>query len=359
LFSQSKPNIAILILEGWSANVVASCGGDAGLSKNFDALSKEGLLFTNAYCSGHTSDQGIPAVLSAFPAQPITTILANNSKYPHIPCINKDLKSIGYNSSFLFGGQLTYGNIKSYLYFEGFDVVKEQDDFNAPNKVVGKLGIHDEFMFKAWGEQLETQKQPFLSVLFTASTHSPFDGPYQRTISGGGEENEYINSIYYADSCLGAFFNWAKLQSWYSTTIFVFVADHGHHSPREHDYACLSHYQIPLLLCGGGLNKQLRGQIHSGIVSQTDIAHTLLHASKLSSTNYRWSKSLLAPEQAFAFFDFYEGFGWVDSKGGLVWNKLAGERYTTNTFKEGLEKERAQQNSQAHLQDIFSKYLSY
>ena len=189
LFGVNKPNIALLILEGWSANVVESCGGDADLTRNFDALSKEGLLFTQAYCSGHTSDQGVPTIISGFPAQPITTILANNSKYPHLSCINRDLKQIGYRSSFLFGGQLTYGNIKSYLYYEGFDEIKEQDNFNAPSVLVGKLGIHDEFMFKAWGEQMAKEPQPFLSVLFTASTHSPFDGKYPRRITGGGEEN--------------------------------------------------------------------------------------------------------------------------------------------------------------------------
>lgn len=359
LFGVNKPNIALLILEGWSANVVESCGGDASLTRNFDALSKEGLLFTQAYCSGHTSDQGVPAVLSGFPAQPITTILANNSKYPHLPCINRDLKQLGYRASFLFGGQLTYGNIKSYLYYEGFDEIKEQDNFNAPSELVGKLGIHDEFMFKAWGEQMAKEPQPFLSVLFTASTHSPFDGNYPRRIKGGGEEHEYINSIYYADSCLGAFFNWAKLQTWYANTIFVIVADHGHHSPREHDYACLSHYQIPLLICGGGLNKSYVGKTHTQVVSQTDIAHTLLHASGLSSHSYRWSKSLLNPKEPFAFFDFYEGYGWVDLNGGLVWNKLAGEKYTTDTYPTGVTKEKAQLKSRALLQDIFAKYLSY
>ncbi len=359
LFSVHKPNIAILILEGWSANVVASCGGDAGLTSNFDALSKEGMLFTQAYCSGHTSDQGIPAILSGFPAQPITTILSNNSKYPHLPCLNRDLKPLGYHSSFLFGGQLTYGNIKSYLYYEGFDEVKEQDNFDAPSELVGKLGIHDKYMFKAWGNQLAKEQQPFLSVLFTASTHSPFDGKYIRRVNGGGDEHEYINSIYYADSCLGAFFNWAKLQPWYSNTIFIIVADHGHHSPREHDYACVSHYQIPLLICGGGLNKKYAGSIHGQVVSQTDIAHTILHAANISSATYRWSKSLLNPKEAFAFFDFYEGYGWVDGNGALVWNKLAGEKYTTDTYNAGAIKEKAQLKSRAHLQDVFAKYLSY
>jgi phosphoglycerol transferase MdoB-like AlkP superfamily enzyme len=158
---------------------------------------------------------------------------------------------------------------------------------------------------------------------------------------------------------LGAFFNWAKLQTWYANTIFVIVADHGHHSPREHDYACLSHYQIPLLICGGGLNKAYVGKAHAQVVSQTDIAHTLLHSSGLSSASYRWSKSLLNPKEAFAFFDFYEGYGWVDLNGGLVWNKLAGEKYTTDTYPVGTSKEKAQLKSRAHLQDIFAKYLSY
>src|SRR5947207_1423632 len=76
-----RPNIAYLILESWTADVVGVCGGEKGITPQFDSLSHNGILFSNAYASGQLSHQGIPAILSSYPSQPITSIIQNSDKY--------------------------------------------------------------------------------------------------------------------------------------------------------------------------------------------------------------------------------------------------------------------------------------
>jgi len=82
----------LIILESWSADLVAALGGEQGITPNFDNLAKSGLLFTNCFASGDRSDQGMAALLSAYPAQPTTSIIKQPNKFQQLPCILNELK---------------------------------------------------------------------------------------------------------------------------------------------------------------------------------------------------------------------------------------------------------------------------
>ena len=94
------------------------------------SLEEQGLLFSNFYSNGWTSDQAMTSIFSSFPVFPYVSIINQTDKARKLPCINKSLKKEGYHSSYYFGGQLTYGNIKSYLYTQGFDIIKDEKYYN-------------------------------------------------------------------------------------------------------------------------------------------------------------------------------------------------------------------------------------
>jgi phosphoglycerol transferase MdoB-like AlkP superfamily enzyme len=320
-FKTTRPNICFLILESWSADVVESCGGYSGIASNFENLSKEGYLFTRAFPSGHLSDQGIPAILSGYPALPIGSSINQPGKYPNLPCLNKQLQRQGYYSSFFFGGQLIYGNIKSYIYFNQFNRVTEQKDL-PENLPAGRLGIRDSIMLSLWLDSINNYRQPFFSCLFTLSTHTPFDAGCDEKIDWGGTEKNYLNSVVYSDRQIGKFFEAAKKHPWYTNTIFVLVADHSHNTPKNYDYDTPEFYHIPLLICGGALKDDLRGIKDSRVVSQTDIASTILAQTKMSYHDYKWGKNLFNQRaNEFAFYTFNEGFGFAEHDNYVVWNK--------------------------------------
>ena len=87
-------------------------------------------------------DQGISSIFSSFPVFPYVAIINEIDKSRKLPCLNKSLKN--YHSSFFYGGQLTFGNIKSYLISHGFDLVKDQQNYKD---LSGRIGVHDEHMF--------------------------------------------------------------------------------------------------------------------------------------------------------------------------------------------------------------------
>ena len=167
VLNSKNPNIVFILLESWSADNIESLGGLKGITPNFKALEKEGLSFIDFYSNGWTSDQGMSSIFSSFPVFPYVAIINQTDKARNLPCLNKSLIQDGYHSSYFFGGQLTYGNIKGYLLSQGFNIVKDKNNYKYLHS--GRLGVHDEYMFAQFKDELSVLPQPFMSTLFTIS----------------------------------------------------------------------------------------------------------------------------------------------------------------------------------------------
>lgn len=356
ILTTPKPNIVIIILESYSALTIPNFGGDS-FALFIDSLSKQGIVFTNCYSSAYVSDQGIPAILSSYPSSPRMAITNQTSKSLNLPCLNKDLKQLGYNSGFYFGGQLNYGNIKSYLYNMHFDVVKEHKDFPA-GMTEGKLGIHDKDMAKLFLKELNNSRPPFLKCWFTISSHSPYDIPEPLKPLINHRQNPYINTIVYTDNAIRGFFTEAKKQSWFKNTLFVIVADHSHENQKDIDFEHKDFHHIPLFFYGDVIKPELHGKKIEGVFSQLDIVPTLLHQFKLNSAQYLFGKNMLNPEtKHFAFYYFFHGTGFVTDSCFASFGKDRKELLKTNC-SDSLQLSSIKKMDEAFLQKEFEDYLS-
>ena len=316
ILNTNRPNIAIIFLESWSADNVSVLGGIEGCTPQFNALSKEGLLFTKAYSNAYVSDQGIPAVLSAYPSVSRVAIVNQPAKVPSLHCISEDLLPLGYSSSFMFGGDLIYGNLRGYLLEKKFVNLKEDIDY--PQHPKGKLGIHDEFMFPEFLKTLNETKSPFLECFFTTSTHMPYDYPSKTNWQSVANdvEKQYTESVHYSDEQMGKFFAEAKKQPWYQNTLFIVVADHSHNTIMQHEAIAPAHHHIPLLFLGGALKPEWKGKTWDKIVSQLDIPSTILHQMKLPTKNYVWSRNMLNPyTPSSAYYVVFGAVGYINDSG--------------------------------------------
>jgi phosphoglycerol transferase MdoB-like AlkP superfamily enzyme len=310
-----RPNIVFIIMESWSANCIKSFGGD-NYAPFIDSLSREGIRFTKLYPAGYVSDQGIPAVLSGYPSISRIAVINESSKSVPLPCINQDLKKYGYQSGFIFGGDLNYGNIRSYVFNKKFDVIKEERDFDGDISR-GKLGIQDNEMAGEYLKILNSAKAPFVYSWFTLSSHMPYDFPGEKK-QLVKTENDYINSIEYSDNAFKLFFNEAKKQPWYKNTLFVVVADHSHASHKELNVYNAEYHRIPLILFGDVIIDSCKGKVIADVFSQLDIVKTLLKQMKMDqeSENYTWSKNMFNPyTKPFAFYCSYSGSGFITNEG--------------------------------------------
>lgn len=355
VLNEPKPNIVLVILESWSSDLIFTPKNEKTVTPRFHELMNEGLYFDNIYASGPRSEQGMASIFSGFPAHPISSITVQPDKYNKLPSIIKDFKELGYHSSFYFGGQLIYGNIKSYIISNQFDRIKEVYDFET-DVAQGKLGIHDEFTLQEMLEDLNKDKEPFFSSIFTISTHSPYDQPMEEKISWGGKNQKYLNSAYYTDYSLGKFIDEAKKQEWYDNTLFIFVADHSHHTYKKYPMQNIEYQKIPLLLYGNVIDSAFRGKTNSHLGIQTDIASTLLSQLSMNAEDYPWSKNLLNPySPQFAYSSYEEGFSWKRPIGGVSYEK----RFDRVHYFEGAEhaKDSLLLEGRSYLQVLFQEYL--
>lgn len=316
ILNNPKPNLVYIILESWSVDNISKLGGIEGCTPQFDALCSDGLLFTNAYSNAYVSDQGIPAILSGYPSVSRMAITNQPAKVTHLPCISEDLAALGYSSSFLFGGELVYGNLRGYLLEKKFTDLTEVYDLTQYPK--GSLGVHDEHTFQELLQRLGQKKSPFLYGFFSQSTHMPYDFiPSDNWHSVANDaEKKYTESVHYADIHLGKFFEEAKKQDWYKNTLFVVVADHSHNTIKQWDGSFPQKSKIPLLFIGGALKDEWKGKTVDKIVSQLDITSTILHQMKLPTERYPWSRNMLNPTTpSSAYYVFYGGGGYINEQG--------------------------------------------
>jgi len=355
ILTTDRPNIVLIILESWSADLIASLGGEPGITPEFKELEKGGVLFDQIYATGSRSEQGMASVFGGFPSHPISSITVQPDKFVKLPSLVGSLERAGYETAFYFGGQLIYGNIKSYIMYNGFDKIMEGKDF--PKSIPqGKLGIHDEFTLDFMERELGDMRTPFFASLFTVSTHSPWDQPYPKPLKWGDNEREYINAAFYTDHCLGDFIRKAKTESWYSNTLFVFVADHSHNSYRNWHPQSREYHKIPMLFYGDVIKDAYKGTKWNKMGNQHDLASTLLAQLRLPYKEFRFSKNLLNPgSPEFAYYSTEDGVGWVRPWGYFTYDKGTNYYYdwSTTPMPDSLLNE-----GKAYLQTVFSEYMN-
>ena len=351
------PNIVIILLESWSGDLIESLGGEAGITNEFHKLEKDGLFFTRFYATGNRSQQAIASIYGGLPALPITTLTDHPEKYYAVPSLVKRMNEAGYFTSFYFGGQLEYGNIKSYLVYNEFDRLVEENDFDS-ELPRGKMGVHDEFLFERFASDLSRMPQPFFATAFTLSSHSPYDQPGGRPLTHIKREKKFVNAVYYTDKSLGQFFSRVKNTSWYDSSLFIILSDHSHVSYKGHPLRTFEYHNIPLLLCGGALKKEFRGKQINKIFSNVDIPKTLLHQLNLPAAAFSWSKDMMNPySPEFAYFDLNTGFGWKQPIGEIVLNMKDNHYFEKRVDKAKMQK--LENGGRAYVQILFDEFLEW
>ena len=319
VFTTNRPNVVLVTLEGWSAQLIESLGGEKNITPNFDALCDEGLLFTQIYSTGGTSETGHSSIISGYPTISGISISTESAKCRKLPSLNQSFEEKGYSTFYTFGGALSYGNIGGYLSDVGFDRLVDENDLDL--EPTGQLGIHDEAMFPYFLSEIQAAKRPFFYGLFTQSTHSPYDMPVEPYDGYSGDG--YVTSMNYADEHLGRFAEGIRQLPDFNNTIVIFIADHGKSNIFNPDTYDEKFFHIPLLIWGGALKPEQRGRRVDKIGSQADLAKTLLNQLDMDSESYRWSKDLLNPNtQEWAICTSTLSYGWKDSSGYTVYQMI-------------------------------------
>ncbi|MBK5278150.1 MAG: sulfatase-like hydrolase/transferase [Bacteroidia bacterium] len=308
--STPKPNIILIVLESFTSKIIKPLGGLDNITPNFNKLTHEGVLFDNFYASGDRTDKGIVSILSGYPAQPLTSIIKFPNKTESLPFLPRVANSLGYSTSFIYGGDISFANMESYIISAGFSHITEDDDFDDSINT-SKWGVHDQFVFDRLLAECDTASNPFFKVMLSLSSHEPFDVPMKPIITGNDDSSLFLNSCIYTDICLGNFISQAKQQSWWENTWIIITADHGHRHPNQEEIKEKERFKIPMLWLGGAITK--RDTVIRTFAGQTDIANTVLAQLKNPVDKFKFSKNILSKEvRPFATYIFHNGYGYID-----------------------------------------------
>lgn len=354
------PNIVLIIMESFTANVVESLGGEKGINPSMEGLIKNGLFFNNIYAAGFRTDKGVVAVLSGFPAQAERSIMKENSKQVKIPSLSQSFAKKGYSTSFFYGGESRFFNMRSYLLGHDFETIVDKADFEQKD-MNSKWGAYDGVVYRKMTADLNRQKKPFFATMLTLTNHEPFELPGKRHFPGDDIGNKFRSTAWYADSCLGAFIENAKKQSWYKNTLFIMVADHGHRLPRtDLEIYDPQHYRIPLLFFGDVIKPEFRGTRIEKTGSQVDIAATLLGQTQIAAKDFRWSKDLLNPScPEFAFFNWDHGFGFATPQQVITYDVPGGNIIFRKNKADAATDQKLLGYGKACMQEVYQEYVDY
>ncbi|EKB24640.1 LTA synthase family protein [Aeromonas veronii] len=278
-FKGKPKNLVILLQESLGAQFVGSLGG-LPLTPNIDALSQQGWAFEQLYATGTRSVRGIEAVLTGFTPTPAQAVVKLGKSQTNFFTIADLLKQRGYDTSFIYGGESHFDNMRSFFLGNGFTTIIEQKDFDNP-VFKGSWGASDEdLMAKADDtfNALHKEGKPFFSLVFSSSNHDPFEFPDNRIELFEQPKQTRNNAAKYADYAIGEFFKKAKQSEYWKDTLFLVIADHDSRVGGA-SLVPIPRFHIPGVIVGDGIAPKKDPRI----VSQIDMAPTLLSLMGISA----------------------------------------------------------------------------
>jgi phosphoglycerol transferase MdoB-like AlkP superfamily enzyme len=359
ILKTNKPNIVLIILESWTADIIEALDGEKNVTPHFNELTKEGLLFTQMYSSGSRTEQGLISILSGFPAQPNHSIITNPGKAEKLPSINYDLEKLGYYSSFYYGGEIEFANMKSYLLNTHFKKIIDKHNFEA-EQLNSKWGAHDEYVLAKQLQELKAEQKPFFSIVLTLSTHEPFEVTMQTPFNGKEKPELFKKAAYYTDNCLFNYFNEAKKQEWFTNTLFVLVADHGHNLPKNRSQNLPEGHHITAMLLGGALTDDMKGKTINTICNQNDLPAIILSQLNVSINKYEWSKNVFdSNSKQFAYYANENVLGWITQQENIVYSFSENKVEELQPKTQKVLNDTLLNQAKAYLQTLNKQYLDY
>ena len=355
-----NPNIVIIILESWSADLIERLGGEKGVTPVFDSLSQKGILFGDIYSSGFRTDQGLVSLFSGYPAQPSHSIIQHLDKVAKLPFMPQKLKQRGYETSFYYGGNTSFSNMKSYLQLSGVDNIYGKEYFIDEGTIFTNWGAHDEFVLLKQAKDLDNVKQPFFSTVLTLSTHEPYEVPLPPPNHELSEPEMYNRSAHYTDYSLGKYFDYARTQPWYDNTLFIITADHGHRLPHNYTAYEKGIRHMPVLFYGNVIKENFHGKIIETTGNIHDLPVTILEQLNISTEEFVWSRDLLSEKIIpFAYIGYEKGFGWVKpDQEYLIYLYPQGQITQSGKLVDHATQDSLIQYPKAHIQELYRHFLA-
>jgi phosphoglycerol transferase MdoB-like AlkP superfamily enzyme len=250
-----------------------------------------------------------------------------------LPCIAASLNENGYHSSFLYGGDINFTNMQSYLRTGGYGTIVSDVDFTQEERETNDWGVNDDITFERLHQMMDAQKHtPWHIGFLTLSSHEPWQVPTHRL------KEEIPNALAFTDECLGKFVESIRQTPLWKDLLIVCIPDHGVSYPDGLEQIKIQHNTM---LWIGGAVKQ--ASTIETIMNQSDMAATLLGQLRIDHSGYLFSRDIFSSNYVYptAYFATREGAGFIDSLGYTVHSIVQEDSFTDKAERERARKAKA------------------
>ena len=330
LLNTERPNVLVIIMEGFGGQFVEAVSGRKDIAPNYNRLAREGVVFTNCYSNSFRTDRGTVSTLSGYPSFPTQSVMKLPMKSRTLPCLAATLAAEGYRSSFLYGGDINFTNMQSYLRTGGYATIVSDVDFSLEERKDNPWGVNDDVTFARLEQMVAGQRhEPWHICFLTLSSHEPWTVPYSRLA------DKIPNAFAFTDHCLGQFVERIRKTPAWQDLLIVCLPDHGYQFPGG--ITKEQHHHNSMLWIGGAVAGH---RVVTTLMNQSDMAATLLGQLRIPHADYTFSRDVFSTgyKYPFAFFTFKEGFGFADSTGHTVYD-IIGDRVSEDSAASGRRDE--------------------
>lgn len=325
-------NVVVLILESFGKqhfgfyNQTLRGGTYRGFTPFLDSLIAKGAMtWQYSYSNGRKSIEGMPSTLSSLPnyVEPLFLTPASLNRMSGLARELGERK--GYETAFFHGAQNGSMGFQAFARATGFQRYYGRTEYNEDTRFGGDRdfdgtwAIFDEEFLQFYALTMSQMQQPFMTAVFTASSHTPFTLPerYKGVFPKG--EHPLQECIGYTDNALRHFFATAKQQPWFENTLFVITADHSSSTLDPCYTTSLGNFTVPIIFYAPA-DSLLRGYDRERVVEQTDIMPTVLGYLHYDQPYVAFGKDMLRTpaDQTFALHWVPETNGYEFVKGSYA-----------------------------------------
>ena len=325
---QFKPkNVVVFIIESFGKEYIGALNKHidsayTSFTPFTDSLIAHSLTFRYSYSNGRKSIDGMPSILSSIPMF-VEPFFLTPASLNNLSGLAGELRSKGYQTAFFHGAHNNSMGFQAFARATGFQEYYGRTEFNQDPRFDGDRAfdgtwaIWDEPFLQFYATKMSEMTQPFMTAVFTASSHHPFVIPEQY-IDSFPEGSLLIHKcIRYTDNALRKFFDFAKKQDWYKNTIFAITADHTNQTEQPVYQTDLGRFCVPIIFFDP--SGTLPIGISNNIAQQIDIMPTILSALNYDKPYIGFGCDLLnVPDTSKLFAVNYSNGIYQYVKNGLV-----------------------------------------
>ena len=310
LLRSDRPDVLLILWEGgnWDMTMNDSVGS------NLMRLAAEGVSFTRCYANSFRTDRGVVSIHSGWMGMPTTSLMKMGDMCRRLPGLASRLGDEGYDTRFVFGGDIDYTNMRGYLLETGFATVdgsayfpdtRHLSNWGAPDGYTllpSVLGYGGERCSRASGRRFD--------AILTLSSHEPWEVPMRRLA------DERKNAFAYTDSCIAVLVDSLRQLPVWDNLLVIITPDHGVAMSNSQSIAEPRVSHVPMVWTGGAVRGHREVDV---IMNQSDLAATLLAQMGLDADGFVFSRNVLSESYAkgyqYALHSFKNGCNLIDSTG--------------------------------------------